>query len=79
MLAKHPDIAASPRGHARMLGQIAFARSLMGERGPAVRYAVKGSHGGRGQPCRISRSCISLPASIPDTSRCSRLLRRDMA
>ena len=67
MLAKHPDIAASPRGHARMLGQIAFARSLMGERGPAVRYAVRGSHGGRCHPTRISRSCIPLPASIPDT------------
>ncbi len=41
MLAKHPDIAASPRGHARMLGQIAFARSSLGERGPAIRYAAK--------------------------------------
>jgi len=41
MLAKHPDIAASPRGHARMLGQIAFARSALGERGPAIRYAAK--------------------------------------
>jgi cellulose synthase/poly-beta-1,6-N-acetylglucosamine synthase-like glycosyltransferase len=41
MLAKHPDIAASPRGHARILGQIAFARSALGERGPAIRYAAK--------------------------------------
>lgn len=41
MLAKHPDIAASRRGHARMLGQIAFARSSLGERGPAIRYATK--------------------------------------
>jgi len=41
MLAKHPDIASSPRGHARMLGQIAFARSALGERGPAIRYAAK--------------------------------------
>ena len=41
MLAKHPDISASPRGHARMLGQIAFARSSLGERGPAIRYATK--------------------------------------
>ena len=41
MLAKHPDIAASPRGHARLLGQIAFARSALGERGPAIRYATK--------------------------------------
>ncbi len=41
MLAKHPDFAASPRGHARILGQIAFARSALGERGPALRYATK--------------------------------------
>jgi glycosyltransferase involved in cell wall biosynthesis len=40
LLAKHPEIAASPRGHARMLGQIAFSRSLLGERGRALRYAV---------------------------------------
>jgi glycosyltransferase involved in cell wall biosynthesis len=42
MLAKHPEIAGSPRGHARMLGQIALARSSLGERGPALRYALKG-------------------------------------
>lgn len=41
MLAKHPDFAASPRGHARILGQIAFARSALGERGAALRYAAK--------------------------------------
>ncbi len=40
LLAKHPEIAASPRGHARMLGQIAFSRSLLGERGPALRCAA---------------------------------------
>jgi glycosyltransferase involved in cell wall biosynthesis len=41
ILAKHPDFATSRRGHARMLGQIAFARSSLGERGPALRYAVR--------------------------------------
>jgi glycosyltransferase involved in cell wall biosynthesis len=41
MLAKHPDIAASARGHARMLGQIAFARSCMGDRAAAFSYAMK--------------------------------------
>jgi len=40
LLAKHPDIAASRRGHARMLGQIAFARSVLGERRQALRCAV---------------------------------------
>jgi glycosyltransferase involved in cell wall biosynthesis len=42
LLAKHPDIASSPRGHARMLGQIAFARSLLGERKTALHLAVRG-------------------------------------
>ena len=41
MLAKHPDFTSSRRGHARMLGQIAFARSSLGQRGPALRDAVK--------------------------------------
>lgn len=41
LLVKHPDISASRRGHARMLGQIAFARSTLSERGPATRCAMK--------------------------------------
>jgi glycosyltransferase involved in cell wall biosynthesis len=41
LLAKHPDIATSRRGHARMLGQIAYARSSLGERGPALKYALR--------------------------------------
>jgi hypothetical protein len=41
LLAKHPDFAASRRGHARLLGQIAFARSALGERGLAVQYALR--------------------------------------
>jgi len=40
LLAKHPDFAASPRGHARILGQIAFARSVLGQRRLALRYAL---------------------------------------
>jgi len=41
LLAKHPDIATSPRGHARILGQLALARSVLGERRTALRYATK--------------------------------------
>jgi len=41
MMAKHPDFARSRRGHARMLGQMAFARSSLGQRGPALREATK--------------------------------------
>ncbi len=40
LLARHPEIEASPRGHARVLGQIAFSRSLLGQRGRALRYAA---------------------------------------
>lgn len=32
LLAKHPDFASSPAGHARVLGQIAFARAASGNR-----------------------------------------------
>lgn len=40
LLAKHPDFTTSPRGHARMLGQIAFARSVLGQRRLALRYVL---------------------------------------
>jgi glycosyltransferase involved in cell wall biosynthesis len=40
LLARHPEIEASSRGHARVLGQIAFSRSLLGQRGRALRYAA---------------------------------------
>lgn len=39
MLAKHPDFRDSRRGHARILGQIAYARACAGERGTGVRLA----------------------------------------
>lgn len=40
-LARHPDIATSRVGHARVLGQIAFAHAGVGERGAAVRVAMR--------------------------------------
>jgi glycosyltransferase involved in cell wall biosynthesis len=40
LLAKHPDLAASRRGRARLLGQIAFARSVLGQRRLALRCAL---------------------------------------
>jgi Glycosyl transferase family 2/Sulfotransferase family len=80
MLAKHPDIAASPRGHARMLGQIAFARSLMGERGPAVRYAVKGLSRWPVSPHPYIALVHTATGVHPrHLLRAARLLRRDMA
>ena len=44
LLAQHPEIATSRHGHARVLGQIAFARSTMGQqaatksRSPVLRW-----------------------------------------
>lgn len=39
LLAKHPEIAESKAGHARVLGQIAFARSTLGEKHVALATA----------------------------------------
>lgn len=80
LLAKHPDIAGSRRGHARMLGQIALARSVLGERKQAARYVMKA----------FARWPVSLHASVAlahiatgiddrHLRRAARLLRRGMA
>ena len=39
MLDKHPDFADHRKAHARVLGQIAYARGTAKERGTALRYA----------------------------------------
>ena len=39
LLEKHPDFRDRRRGHARILGQIAYARAAAGERGRGVRIA----------------------------------------
>jgi glycosyltransferase involved in cell wall biosynthesis len=41
LLAKHPDFTTTRRGHARLLGQIAFARSTLGERRRALRLTMQ--------------------------------------
>lgn len=41
LLIKHPKITESRAGHARVLGQIAFARSSLGDRKGAVSMAAK--------------------------------------
>ncbi len=38
VLAKHPEIAQSRRGHARILGQIAFAEASLGKRRESLRW-----------------------------------------
>jgi hypothetical protein len=40
LLAKHRDLASSRRGRARLLGQIGFARSMLGDRREALRCAA---------------------------------------
>jgi glycosyltransferase involved in cell wall biosynthesis len=41
LLDRHPEIASSRPGHARVLGQIAFAQATLGERREAVRYSTR--------------------------------------
>lgn len=41
VLRQHPEIGRSRRGHARILGQIAFAEASLGNRGEALRWVRK--------------------------------------
>jgi glycosyltransferase involved in cell wall biosynthesis len=80
LLAKHPDIAGSRRGHARILGQIALARSVLGERRVAVRYVLRAF---ARWPVSL-HACVALAhitTGIDDRHlrRAARLLRRGMA
>lgn len=80
MLAKHPDIASSRRGHARVLGQIAFARSSLGERGPAMRYAIKALTRWPASPYPYIALAHSATGIHPrHVLRAARLFRRGMA
>jgi hypothetical protein len=38
LLRTHPEIKASRRGHARILGQIAFAKASLGQRRDSLRW-----------------------------------------
>ena len=80
MLVKHPDIATSRRGHARMLGQIAFARSSLGERGLATRYALRALARWPASPYPYIALAHSVTGVHPrHMLRAARLLRRGMA
>jgi hypothetical protein len=39
LLEKHPEFTGSRRGHARLLGQLAFSHAAMGQRSQATRLA----------------------------------------
>jgi Glycosyl transferase family 2 len=80
MLAKHTDIATSRRGHARMLGQIAFARSALGQRGPALRYATRALVRWPASPYPYIALAHSATGVPPERMlRLARFMRRGMA
>jgi glycosyltransferase involved in cell wall biosynthesis len=80
VLAKHTDIARSRRGHARLLGQIAFARSTMGERGTAVRYSLRALRRWPASPhAYVALTHVVTGLDRQHLLRVARLMRRGMA
>jgi glycosyltransferase involved in cell wall biosynthesis len=80
LLAKHPDFTTSRRGHARLLGQIAFARSSLGERGPALRLTIKSLALWPASPYPyIALLHIVAGVEPRHLMRAARLFRREMA
>ena len=80
LLAKHPDFTTSRRGHARLLGQIAFARSALGERGPALRLTMKSLVSWPASPYPyIALLHIVTGVEPQQMMRAARLFRREMA
>lgn len=80
LLAKHPDFASSARGHARLLGQIAFARSSMGQRKTALLYATNALRRWPFSPyayIALAQACTGL--QYRHMLKLARLLRRGMA
>lgn len=60
LLDKHPDLAAHPRGRARLLGRLAFAHAALGRRRPALQHAVAAL---RSDP-RERRAYLALAAGL---------------
>ena len=56
LLDKHPDFGDRRRGHARILGQIAYARAAAGERGRGARIAGRALRRYPGRPARLARA-----------------------
>jgi len=80
LLAKHPDIAKSRRGHARLLGQIAFARSALGQRGLALRLSTKALVRYPASPYPYIALVHAVTRIQPSHMlRAARLFRREMA
>ena len=80
LMAKHPDIAVSRRGRARMLGQIAFAQSSLGRRGPALHYTLRSLASWPMAPHPyIALAHIVTGVQPEHLLRAARLMRRDLA
>jgi hypothetical protein len=80
LLAKHPDIAKSRRGHARLLGQIAFAKSALGQRGLALRLSTKALIRYPASPYPYIALVHTVTGLQPSHMlRAARLFRREMA
>jgi glycosyltransferase involved in cell wall biosynthesis len=80
MLAKHTDFTTSRRGHARILGQIAFAKSALGQRGPALRYAARALVRWPVSPYPYIALAHATTGVPPERMlRLARLMRRGMA
>ncbi|HEU5128350.1 MAG TPA: glycosyltransferase [Glycomyces sp.] len=50
LLERHPEIHGSPEGAARVYGQIACWHAAIGDRGEALRWAVKATRASPGEP-----------------------------
>ena len=80
LLAKHPDFAKSRRGHARLLGQIAFAKSALGQRGLALRLTTKALVRYPASPYPYIALVHAVTRIQPSHMlRAARLFRREMA
>jgi glycosyltransferase involved in cell wall biosynthesis len=80
LLAKHADLRASRRGHARLLGQIALARSMLGERARALRCALTAIALAPLTPhAYVALAHLTTGADRKHLLRAARLMRRGLA
>jgi glycosyltransferase involved in cell wall biosynthesis len=74
LLGKHPELAADPRGRARIEGQLAFAQAALGHRTTACRASVRSL---RGNPLeRRAYLALAIAAGVIRASSVVRLANR---
>lgn len=66
LLVKHPDFAASRRGQARVLGQIAFAEAAMQHRRVAVGFAARAARSNPREPRAVLAAAVALGFLSPE-------------